>query len=224
MRTEEMRHARAVSAPPAVPGHDGHEGERCCLRCNEWWPADAEFFYVKKNRDGLDSTCKACRSEERSDREGGQGKSLPLHDEVPTACGKHRRRTPAEIAARLDAAVSGRLASAPASTMDLAIAMGSFGSNPVAATAKSIRRWADSDASSWVGVIQRGRRRFYYDLEASKQLVDAAIRADHVAGREAVRFELGSDGALKIVRRGERTIEIEPRHVARLAALLSEAA
>ena len=38
--------------------------ERHCPRCNEYWPADAEFFYTSKGR--LRSWCKACVSDDRN--------------------------------------------------------------------------------------------------------------------------------------------------------------
>ncbi|MDR5170701.1 hypothetical protein IHQ56_02610 [Methylobacillus flagellatus] len=39
---------------------------RLCCRCNEYWPADTEFFYyAKKKGDGLHSWCKACYEEWR---------------------------------------------------------------------------------------------------------------------------------------------------------------
>jgi len=37
------------------------EPEKLCVRCNEWWPADTEFFFRNaRNKDGLGHTCKAC--------------------------------------------------------------------------------------------------------------------------------------------------------------------
>lgn len=36
-------------------------GEKRCVRCNEWLPADKDFFYMDKNKkDGLRSVCRAC--------------------------------------------------------------------------------------------------------------------------------------------------------------------
>ena len=38
--------------------------EKRCPRCNEFWPADTEFFYsVPSKRDGLNDWCKACYRE-----------------------------------------------------------------------------------------------------------------------------------------------------------------
>ena len=37
--------------------------ELLCTRCNEFWPADAEFFQPSK-RDGFASWCKACVKED----------------------------------------------------------------------------------------------------------------------------------------------------------------
>lgn len=35
-----------------------------CPKCGEWWPADREFFYAKKDTaSGLQSWCRACWSE-----------------------------------------------------------------------------------------------------------------------------------------------------------------
>jgi hypothetical protein len=38
--------------------------EKLCSKCNEYWPADKEFFYTnKKAKDGLYHWCKACYAE-----------------------------------------------------------------------------------------------------------------------------------------------------------------
>lgn len=38
--------------------------EKLCTKCNEYWPADSEFFYRRASReDGLSDTCKACYAE-----------------------------------------------------------------------------------------------------------------------------------------------------------------
>ena len=38
--------------------------EKHCSRCDEWWPADLEFFFSDpKRRDGLFYCCKACYRE-----------------------------------------------------------------------------------------------------------------------------------------------------------------
>jgi len=42
--------------------------EKICNRCNEWWPADDEFFHQGDSRDGLASWCKACISEYSAER------------------------------------------------------------------------------------------------------------------------------------------------------------
>ena len=40
--------------------------EKYCKRCNEYWPADSEFFYTAPSkRDGLNDWCKACYNENR---------------------------------------------------------------------------------------------------------------------------------------------------------------
>ncbi len=47
--------------------------ERHCSRCDEWWPADKEFFYTSGPYNGkgppqLHSWCKACYQEVRVKR------------------------------------------------------------------------------------------------------------------------------------------------------------
>lgn len=38
--------------------------EKLCTRCNEWWPADLEFFYSQPGRAAnLSHCCKACYRE-----------------------------------------------------------------------------------------------------------------------------------------------------------------
>jgi len=38
--------------------------EKRCRGCNEYWPADTEFFYRDRGGgDGLQSYCKACQNE-----------------------------------------------------------------------------------------------------------------------------------------------------------------
>ena len=42
------------------------EKERYCPGCNEWWPADKEFFYGDGHTPrGLASQCKACYLEKK---------------------------------------------------------------------------------------------------------------------------------------------------------------
>lgn len=43
------------------------EQEKRCSRCEEWWPADGEFFFWSK-ANGLHSWCKACYMEDRAAR------------------------------------------------------------------------------------------------------------------------------------------------------------
>jgi hypothetical protein len=38
---------------------------RQCSKCRDYWPADSEFFYKAKTRDGLFDWCKACYQEWR---------------------------------------------------------------------------------------------------------------------------------------------------------------
>lgn len=37
--------------------------EKRCTRCDEWWPADSEFFHIRLGQ--LISACKACCNESR---------------------------------------------------------------------------------------------------------------------------------------------------------------
>lgn len=40
--------------------------EKRCNKCNEYWPADTEFFYSNEGKgDGLSGYCKACYIENR---------------------------------------------------------------------------------------------------------------------------------------------------------------
>jgi hypothetical protein len=40
--------------------------EKFCNGCQEYWPADSEFFYANRNHaDGLGNSCKACYLEKR---------------------------------------------------------------------------------------------------------------------------------------------------------------
>lgn len=36
-----------------------------CIGCGDYWPADSEFFFAKKDGDGIDNTCRACYMERR---------------------------------------------------------------------------------------------------------------------------------------------------------------
>lgn len=57
--------ARAISKNMR-DGDTGHE--RRCPRCDEWWPADMEFFYSDKgNPSSLSDWCKACYADYRSE-------------------------------------------------------------------------------------------------------------------------------------------------------------
>ena len=45
------------------------EPEKFCKKCEEWWPADTEFFFRHAKRaDGLSSNCKACFRDTPSNR------------------------------------------------------------------------------------------------------------------------------------------------------------
>lgn len=39
--------------------------EKQCYRCQDFWPADTEFFTQQLNVDGLSGLCKACQAEKR---------------------------------------------------------------------------------------------------------------------------------------------------------------
>lgn len=59
-----------VLPPGAVvrPGEEEVGVQVACSRCGEDWPADEEFFYVKRRRGReptLDSVCRACRADAR---------------------------------------------------------------------------------------------------------------------------------------------------------------
>ena len=41
--------------------------ERLCLRCQEWWPVDDEFWYFRKRDGGILGWCRACWSERNRD-------------------------------------------------------------------------------------------------------------------------------------------------------------
>ncbi len=45
---------------------ENDELERYCPRCDEWWPADKEFFYSSGPR--LNSYCKVCYQQWRISR------------------------------------------------------------------------------------------------------------------------------------------------------------
>lgn len=51
--------------------------EKLCSRCDEWWPADEEFFFADKTSkdDGLEHECRACKRERRLAREAAAGSS-----------------------------------------------------------------------------------------------------------------------------------------------------
>lgn len=52
--------------------------EKWCGRCQDWWPADTEFFW--KTSKGLWYCCKACyyASDKRAGRRGQIDPNLPL--------------------------------------------------------------------------------------------------------------------------------------------------
>lgn len=49
--------------------------EKRCSKCRDYWPADTEFFYATKVRDGLTDWCKACYVEWRFP----EGRGAVLH-------------------------------------------------------------------------------------------------------------------------------------------------
>jgi hypothetical protein len=74
------------------------ERERFCAKCQEWWPADREFFYTSRNKKWpwqngkpkLHSWCKACYTEWRNARRQAQ--------RVPDDIGRRNRmRTSVDI-------------------------------------------------------------------------------------------------------------------------------
>lgn len=42
--------------------------ERFCPKCEDWWPADREFFYTTGSEGKLHSWCKACYEDDRRPR------------------------------------------------------------------------------------------------------------------------------------------------------------
>ncbi|PWG62890.1 hypothetical protein DEM34_10700 [Spiribacter halobius] len=59
--------ARRLANGKYIFGPDGLE-KRCC-GCEEYWPADTEFWFaVPSAADGLQSMCKACYAERYSAR------------------------------------------------------------------------------------------------------------------------------------------------------------
>lgn len=45
--------------------------EKLCSKCNEYWPADNEFFYRGSDRFKLHGWCKACVDDETHRRRNG---------------------------------------------------------------------------------------------------------------------------------------------------------
>lgn len=60
--------------PPPITGKrwrmDDELGlEKQCSRCEEWWPADTEFFnHARSERGGLHVWCRACSIEQHRER------------------------------------------------------------------------------------------------------------------------------------------------------------
>lgn len=68
------------AAPPCRRLRDTDTGqEKLCTKCDEWWPADIEFFYASGGGIGkLSHCCKACYEERRGRRRGPQVPPVPL--------------------------------------------------------------------------------------------------------------------------------------------------
>lgn len=60
--------------------------EKKCPCCEDWWPMDSQFFCYTCGR--LDSRCRACASEVRTDRLRKGGKSAPA--QIRKACAELR--------------------------------------------------------------------------------------------------------------------------------------
>lgn len=55
--------------------------EKRCPRCNEYWPADTDFFYSQKGKkDGLHDWCKACYTAWREARYRAHMKRRAAHE------------------------------------------------------------------------------------------------------------------------------------------------
>lgn len=54
--------------------------EKYCPRCGEWWPIDDPQFWnkCKRNSDGLDGYCRACRLEKHYESYGKPSKPLMI--------------------------------------------------------------------------------------------------------------------------------------------------
>ena|GEM_PF-1851786 len=68
MKAGKVHHKTALAATKlrVVEGQQ----EKFCPRCNEWWPADAEFFNADAKRvAGLFYCCRACSKDLRADYE-----------------------------------------------------------------------------------------------------------------------------------------------------------
>jgi hypothetical protein len=79
------RHTKTFDGPacpalsPFLIGHGIRTGrykvtdiglEKRCTACDDWWPADTEFFAVQSCKpDGLSSGCKCCHAEARKRKE-----------------------------------------------------------------------------------------------------------------------------------------------------------
>ena len=78
--------------------------EKLCPKCNEYWPADKEFFYSSKTtKDGLFSWCKACHTEWRHNKYPAEHKiiiDLARNEEIAEC--KHKGLTFTEIGERFN--------------------------------------------------------------------------------------------------------------------------
>ncbi|MCA0240175.1 MAG: hypothetical protein LCI02_04890 [Proteobacteria bacterium] len=65
-----------AAVPPAVRLRQAPEGpEKYCPRCDDWWPADGEFFWRRRNE--LFFCCKACYHDMDRSRPGRYRTSPP---------------------------------------------------------------------------------------------------------------------------------------------------
>lgn len=80
--------------------------EKRCTRCQDYWPADSEFFYANRGKsDGLGGTCKACYLENRYPDGRRQPQPQKGTTTMPTSNQNHVPATSGDWADRISAAL-----------------------------------------------------------------------------------------------------------------------